>query len=165
MNADQAKAAAQLVCQQLQGDWKTTYKVITAIPEATKDYKPEANSRSAFELARHVAGADVWFLEGVIKGEFGDPKEFDPPPTSVAAVGDWYKQHLPHALERTFALDGADLAKTVDFFGMKMSAVNLLLFALVHMVHHRGQLAAYLRPMGGKVPNIYGGSFDEPWQG
>lgn len=42
---------------------------------------------------------------------------------------------------------------------------NYLLFALVHMVHHRGQLASYLRPMGGKVPSIYGGSYDEPWQG
>ena len=48
---------------------------------------------------------------------------------------------------------------------MKMPAVNYLLFALVHMVHHRGQLSAYLRPMGGKVPSIYGGSYDEPWRG
>jgi uncharacterized damage-inducible protein DinB len=52
----------------------------------------------------------------------------------------------------------------VDFFGMKMPAVQYLMFALVHMVHHRGQLATYLRPMGGKVPAIYGGSFDEAWQ-
>jgi uncharacterized damage-inducible protein DinB len=48
---------------------------------------------------------------------------------------------------------------------MKMPAVQVLVFALVHMVHHRGQLSTYLRPMGGKVPGIYGGSFDEPWQG
>jgi uncharacterized damage-inducible protein DinB len=48
---------------------------------------------------------------------------------------------------------------------MKMPAVQYLMFALVHMVHHRGQLASYIRPMGGKVPSIYGGSYDEPWQG
>jgi uncharacterized damage-inducible protein DinB len=47
---------------------------------------------------------------------------------------------------------------------MKMPAVNYLLFTLTHMVHHRGQLSTYLRPMGGKVPSIYGGSFDEKWQ-
>ena len=35
----------------------------------------------------------------------------------------------------------------------------------VHGVHHRGQLSGYLRPMGGKVPAIYGGSADEPFQG
>ena len=27
-------------------------------------------------------------------------------------------------------------------------------------VHHRGQLTTYLRPMGGKVPSIYGPSGD-----
>ena len=34
-----------------------------------------------------------------------------------------------------------------------------------HGIHHRGQLAAYLRPMGSKVPSIYGGSADEPFTG
>jgi uncharacterized damage-inducible protein DinB len=32
-----------------------------------------------------------------------------------------------------------------------------------HMIHHRGQLSTYLRPMGAKVPSIYGGSYDEPF--
>jgi uncharacterized damage-inducible protein DinB len=42
--------------------------------------------------------------------------------------------------------------------------VMYLQFMLFHTIHHRGQLAAYLRPMGAKVPNIYGGSFDEPME-
>ena len=29
-------------------------------------------------------------------------------------------------------------------------------------IHHRGQLTTYLRPMGGKVPSIYGPSADDP---
>ena len=33
-----------------------------------------------------------------------------------------------------------------------------------HTVHHRGQLSAYLRPMGSKVPQIYGGSADDPME-
>jgi uncharacterized damage-inducible protein DinB len=28
-------------------------------------------------------------------------------------------------------------------------------------MHHRGQLAAYLRAMGSRVPNIYGPSADD----
>ena len=32
---------------------------------------------------------------------------------------------------------------------------------LFDMVHHRGQLSAYIRPMGGKVPAIYGPSGDD----
>ncbi|HYU79821.1 MAG TPA: DinB family protein [Vicinamibacterales bacterium] len=165
MNADQAKAAAALVGQQLQNEWMTTYKVLSAIPEGKKDYKPEQNSRCAIDLAGHLASADVWFLNGVLNGKFDNPTDGEPKFNSVAEVGDWYKQHFPQVLERVLALDGNKLSQPIDFFGMKMPGVQYLLFALVHMVHHRGQLSTYLRPMGGKVPSIYGGSFDEPWQG
>jgi uncharacterized damage-inducible protein DinB len=33
---------------------------------------------------------------------------------------------------------------------------------LLDIIHHRGQLSTYLRPMGAKVPQIYGPSADEP---
>jgi uncharacterized damage-inducible protein DinB len=165
MKPEEAKAAAGLVGQQLQNEWMTTFKVLSAIPEGNKDYKPEPNSRAAFELATHLAGADVWFLNGVLNGKFEDPSTSEPKLGSVKELGDWYKQNFPKALEQVLAMDGAKLSQIVDFYGMKMPAVNYILFALVHMVHHRGQLAAYLRPMGGKVPSIYGGSHDEPWQG
>ena len=32
---------------------------------------------------------------------------------------------------------------------------------LLDIIHHRGQLSTYLRPMGAKVPGIYGPSGDE----
>ncbi len=35
---------------------------------------------------------------------------------------------------------------------------------LFDAIHHRGQLSTYLRPMGGKVPSIYGPSADDPGQ-
>ena len=56
-------------------------------------------------------------------------------------------------------------AKRMEFFGMyNQPAALYLQFMLNHAIHHRGQLTAYLRPMGAKVPNIYGGSFDEPME-
>jgi uncharacterized damage-inducible protein DinB len=48
---------------------------------------------------------------------------------------------------------------------MEIPAVEYLNMMNLHTAHHRGQLATYLRPMGSKVPAIYGGSADEPWQG
>lgn len=164
MAPDQAKAVAETLGQQLQNEWMTTYKVLSAVPEAGRDYKPDPNARTAWELAAHLAGADVWFLDGVLAGKFGEPSQ-EAPAATVAALADWYKNAFPNRLERILALDGNALAQIVDFYGMKMPAVQYLLFALVHMVHHRGQLATYLRPMGAKVPSIYGGSFDEQWQG
>jgi uncharacterized damage-inducible protein DinB len=55
------------------------------------------------------------------------------------------------------------MTQIVDFFGMmKQPTVAYLGIANNHGIHHRGQLAAYLRAMGSKVPSIYGGSADEP---
>ena len=60
-----------------------------------------------------------------------------------------------------FELSGEKLAETIDFFGvMKMSRAHFVAFANNHSIHHRGQLAAYLRALGSKVPNIYGPSAD-----
>jgi uncharacterized damage-inducible protein DinB len=53
------------------------------------------------------------------------------------------------------------LAKIVDFRGSsQMPAVMFFQIAINHSAHHRGQLSVYLRPMGGKVPAIYGESYD-----
>ena len=50
------------------------------------------------------------------------------------------------------------------FVAMDLPAVAYLNFLNLHSSHHRGQLSTYLRPMGSKVPAIYGGSADEPMQ-
>jgi uncharacterized damage-inducible protein DinB len=58
------------------------------------------------------------------------------------------------------------LTTPVDFLGaFNFPAVLYLSFVNNHSIHHRGQLSVYLRPMGAKVPSIYGGSADEPWTG
>ena len=49
----------------------------------------------------------------------------------------------------------------IDFRGMfQLPAVGFLQLASNHTIHHRGQLSMYLRPMGAKVPSIYGESYD-----
>ena len=45
---------------------------------------------------------------------------------------------------------------------LKDTVGGLLWLALFDAVHHRGQLSTYIRPMGGKVPSIYGPSADTP---
>ena len=45
---------------------------------------------------------------------------------------------------------------------LKDTVGGLLWIALFDAVHHRGQLTTYIRPMGGKVPSVYGPSGDDP---
>ena len=159
MTEDQAMAVAGSLGLQLQQEYATTARVIRAIPDANKHWKPEEKSRTAWELAVHLAEADVWFLESVIQRAFGAPS-----PSGAANLADlvaWYSAQMPAKLEQIRAMDGAALAQIVDFYGLKMPNAQYLVFCAVHGAHHRGQLAAYLRPMGGKVPSIYGSSADE----
>ena len=67
------------------------------------------------------------------------------------------------AMARLAGASLESLAAPVSFFGMmEWPALGYLNFSMLHTAHHRGQLSSYLRPMGGKVPAIYGGSADEP---
>ena len=162
MTPDQAKAVGSALGQQLQNEWMTTVKVIEAIPEVNKLWKPEAKSRSAWELAVHLCESDVWFLDSVLHQHFGEPAASGA--TTITELAAWYKAHMPAKLEQVLAMDGTHLAALVDFLNFKMPNAQYLVFCAVHSAHHRGQLSAYLRPMGGKVPAIYGGSADEPYQ-
>lgn len=169
MTPQEARAAANVIGTQLQHEWMTTAKVIEAIPDGNKEWKPDPKSRSAWDLAVHLAGADIWFLSAILDGKFTNDPEGDaklkaaaPNPTALAT---WYKHEFPKKLEQVLALPDHKYTDIIDFYGMKNPAIVYLNFALVHGVHHRGQLSGYLRPMGGKVPAIYGGSADETWQG
>jgi uncharacterized damage-inducible protein DinB len=169
MTPQEARAAANIIGTQLQHEWMTTAKVIEAIPEGNKDWKPEAKSRSAWELAVHLAGSDIWFLDSILNGAFkgdseGETKLKGAAPTP-AKLANWYKHTFPAKLEQVLAMPDHKFTEVIEFFGMKNPAIVYLNFALVHGVHHRGQLCGYLRPMGGKVPSIYGGSADEVWKG
>jgi uncharacterized damage-inducible protein DinB len=170
MNAEQAKVLVDHYTNLMQGEFTTTCKVLAAVKDDNRDFKPDDKARSAWELATHLATSDIWFLDSIIKGKF----EFDPVAAKQAEsqfkssndVVDFYKQAYPAKLQELQQLPAEHMTRIVDFFGfMQMPAVSLLGLANNHGIHHRGQLAAYLRPMGSKVPAIYGGSADEPMAG
>jgi uncharacterized damage-inducible protein DinB len=144
-----------------------TKKVISAIPDAKAQYKPDPNARTAWELAWHLANSDVQFLDAIadLKFTMETPEEKDKPKT-VAELVAWYDMNFKRAAARVSALTPEQLATPIDFMGVfNLPAVSYLGFLNNHSIHHRGALATYLRPMGSKCPSIYGGSYDEPWQG
>lgn len=167
MTPDHAKAIADHFAALMEQEFATTCKVLAAVKDDTRDYRPDDKSRTAWELATHIATSDVWFLDSIVKGQFAfDPQAAKQAEAQFATVDDivaFYKQALPAKLSEVRAQSPEELARSVDFFGMFQSpAAGLLGMANNHSIHHRGQLAAYLRAMGSKVPAIYGGSADEP---
>jgi uncharacterized damage-inducible protein DinB len=146
----------------MQQEHATTKRVIEAIPEDKSDYKPDAASKSAIELAWHIVVTEGRFLDSVHAGEFDlNPR---PRPESVRTPADiarWYDEMFAAKLPNIKQMSPEQLGKEIDFRGiMRFPAVVFLQILLNHSIHHRGQLSTYLRPMGGKVPSIYGESYD-----
>src|SRR3954468_22225729 len=151
MNADQAKGFLTFFLQNLENEFPTTKKVIAAIPQAQSDYKPDPKSKSARELAWHIAGADMFFMDAVLNGQFDMSGE---PPAAPAQINDilgWYDGAFKERVAKLKAAPTETLTKQIQAFGVfDLPAVMYLQFMLMHMAHHRGQLSTYLRPMGGK---------------
>ncbi|PWU25249.1 MAG: hypothetical protein C5B48_02255 [Candidatus Rokuibacteriota bacterium] len=146
----------------LQAEHPVTKTVIGAIPADRADFRPDPITRSAIELAWHIVTAEIRFLDAVASGAFDlTPR---PRPDSIrtpADVNTWYEREFPRAVERLKNASGDDLVKPIDFRGLfQFPAVIYTQLALSHSVHHRGQLSMYLRPMGARVPSIYGESYD-----
>jgi uncharacterized damage-inducible protein DinB len=141
-----------------------TKKVLAAIPDDKSSYKPDPNARTAWELAWHLANTDVQFLNGIADMNFTMPAPANKP-TNIAELVAWYDGNFKKEAARVGELTGEQLLTPVNFMGVfNFPAVFYLGFLNNHNIHHRGELATYLRPMGSKVPAIYGGSFDEPFQ-
>ena len=167
MNSENAKAMAEFFIPIVAQEVEINLRVFKAIPEEKRDYKPHSKSMSALELARHITLEDVWFLQAVIDGQFGPmpPQGEDSAVKSVADAINLYNEKMPALMEQVKSLSGEQLTQEVSLLGiLNLPAIGFLSFMVRHTVHHRGQLSTYLRPMGSKVPQIYGGSADNPME-
>jgi uncharacterized damage-inducible protein DinB len=163
MDSNQAKTVADFLIPDFENEMQSTLRIIQAVPNGHLDYRPDSKSKTGLGLVRHIVLEDEWLLNCVANGAFTTPPDDSDacgimnPADAVAR----YKEKVPTALNRVRAMSGEKLANVIDLFGMiQAPAVNFLAMAIKHSVHHRGQLSTYLRPMGGKVPGIYGPSAD-----
>jgi uncharacterized damage-inducible protein DinB len=164
MTPDQAVFLLQNVYMgTLKVESRTTKKILGAVPADKCEYRPDPISKTAIELARHIAAADNRFVETVINGVFDTNPSMIPEniktPLQIAA---WYEERYARNYEALSKAKASQLTKVVDFRGLfQRPAVTFLMTGLHHTIHHRGQLTSYLRSMGAKVPSIYGESYDD----
>ena len=164
LTGEQAVALLQnLYLGTLKTESRITKKIIEAVPADKCEYRPDPVSKSAIELAKHIAAADNRFLETVISGVFDAAVGMIPDDVKTPAqIALWYEERFAKNFEALPKLNGEELVKIVDFRGMfQRPAVTFAILGLHHTIHHRGQLSSYLRSMGAKVPSIYGESYDD----
>ena len=138
---------------------KTTHKVLSRVPEGS-DYKPDPRSRTAQQIAWQIVGEEKYLIEALETGK----AEWAPGalPATMREVTDAYEKQSTAIVARLNALPAARWDGMLEFFGKQQPASPTAWSFLFDIVHHRGQISTYLRPMGAKVPQIYGPSGDEP---
>jgi uncharacterized damage-inducible protein DinB len=139
-------------------------KVLKALPADRLSYKPHDRSPSAERL--------VWTLTNELRScveaatEFKAKWHTEPPPPfdEMLRLFEQWSNELTDAAAK---MDEAEWNRVAQFYykGKLVSEQpvgQFLWYILFDAIHHRGQLSAYLRPMGGSVPSIYGPSADSP---
>lgn len=138
-------------------------KILKALPKDQIQYKPSDRSPTAEQI--------VWTLTHELKACIDSVTEkeahgmTDPPP-SMDKMMEMYERWYQQLIDVVSKMDDSEWnSKAKFYFKEKMVSElpigDFLWMILFDAIHHRGQLSAYIRPMGGKVPGVYGGSGDE----
>jgi uncharacterized damage-inducible protein DinB len=139
-------------------------KVISRIPQDKSDYRADPRARTARDIAWLLVQEEILLCKGLENGVMH--WEDVPTPATVAEIVATYDRHHDDVTKRMRALPTVNWERPVPFMFqgqevMKETGYGNAWSFLFDAIHHRGQLSTYLRPMGAKVPSIYGPSGDE----
>ena len=140
-------------------------RVFKAVPPDQLGYRPHPRSMSAGDL--------VWLLASELHDacEIADHGEVNftktPAPSTLEASIAAYEKNALALEQKLPKLDDAAWERKARFLmdgnvAWETGLGDMMWGFLFDAIHHRGQLSTYLRPMGGKVPSIYGPSADDP---
>ena len=144
-------------------------KVCEAIVPDQLEWRPHPKSRSAKELLGHLIGHEQDLIELANDGVINHRMQV--PFTSLKQAVELYREAQRVLEGKLTALDDRTWdEKPAKFMAgghliAEMPVSGLMWMLLFDSIHHRGQLSTYLRPMGGKVPSIYGPSGDAEGSG
>ena len=154
-------------------EMRQTRKLLERVPAERFDWRPHPRSKPLGRLARHVAEIPAW-TSNLLGAESYDlapdlarAEEDKPLPVSSAALLEEFDANVARARAHVAAQTDETLAQKWSLrrggetvVTLPRSAV-LRQFLMNHVIHHRGQLALYLRLLDLPVPALYGPSADE----
>ena len=158
------KNVRQYYAECLKAEGPKFVKVLKAVPHDKPTYRPHERSTCTGDLVWLLASELRDACEVIDKGHIDFAQRPAPPITQAVAA---YEENLKDLQTRVAKLDDAAWEKNAQFkMGGKVvweaPLGDMLYGFLFDAIHHRGQLSTYLRPMGAKVPSIYGPSADDP---
>ena len=129
-------------------------RLAEAIPVEKYTWRPTPEVRSIAEVFLHVSGANynLYKMVGATPPAGLDLKDIGKSTTDKAKVIATLKDSYAHAKKAITAMPDADLEKSMDWFGGKLTERGVLLFIVRHGAEHLGQSIAYAREVGVTPP-------------
>src|SRR5438045_8653972 len=117
LTPDEAKFIFSLALPTLKTEHQTTKRVIETLDKG--EYRPDAISNTALELAGHIVAAEKRFLSGIAAGAF----DFTPVTrtewiTNTAGIAAWLEQSFAASQGQVDTLSGEHGNKMSDLSGM-----------------------------------------------
>ena len=139
-------------------------KVMKAVPADKAAYRPHPRSTSAGDLSWLLASELHDACELIDRGEMSFAVKPAPAISESIAAFEKNAAQLETRIAKVDDAKWESKAKLLADGKVVWEAPlgDMLFGFLFDAIHHRGQLSSYLRPMGAKVPSIYGPSADDP---
>ena len=141
-------------------------KAVESVPKNKHSYKHDPKSRTTMELLSHTFGSESGMIPVFLKTGVLDFSGWPAPKYKTAEeVRKDFMKNMKSVLNLASKMDQKTWSKKAQMFmagKMVWEAPRgkIAWEFLLDLIHHRGQLSTHLRPMGGKVPSIYGPSAD-----
>jgi uncharacterized damage-inducible protein DinB len=167
-----ANTISQALLPEFDMEMANTRKMLMRVPETEGAFLPHPKSMTLRRLAGHVAEMPMWAVMTLGRDELDlrpdgqqTYKAYDLTTTAeaLAMFDDNLRQAhalLAGATDETMVRPWTLRDQETVYFTMPKVAV-MRSFVMNHMIHHRGQLAVYLRMTNVPVPGMYGPSADE----
>jgi uncharacterized damage-inducible protein DinB len=159
-----------LLFADLDRELAVTRTLLAALPADHFPWKPHEKSMSLMTLALHVATLPGW-LRDALKADTLDFADAPRPPASVASTAELLTLFDDHVAALRQTLAAFDMAHWQKDWTMKNGAEIFTtqprpkvarIWCLNHLIHHRAQLALYLRLLNLPVPTVYFNTADDP---
>ena len=140
-------------------------RVFKAIPAKKLDHTPHPKSRTAIDLIAVLANESGFFIPFMETGVIDFAKIAYKKFKSPSDASKTFTANMKKISGKTAKMTEVQWnlpAKMLMGGKVEWEATrgNMAWSFLFDAIHHRGQLSTYIRPMGGKVPSIYGPSGD-----
>ena len=146
--------------------FERVFKEVEKVPKSKHSYKHDKKSRTTMELLKHTFGSESGMFVAMLKGQKLDFMTWPKPKwKTVEAVRKEFMKNIKLSEKLISKISEKNWSKKATIYvGGKpdwQDRLGTIMWALfLDLIHHRGQLSTHLRPMGGKVPSIYGPSAD-----